>query len=204
MCASKHGKRYILEVDIRQFFDTINQQWLLDNIPMETRILRKLLRAGILDLNHFTPGEMGVPQGGVLSPCLANTCLDGLEKTLCDKLNVYLVRYADDFVIAGKSQNQLEEAKEIVEKFLAIRGLSVNEDKTSITTIERGFNFLGFHFREYPDKGRIAGGKKRIFLVKPSKEKITNILRKISVIIKRYPNAESGTLIKELNPILRG
>lgn len=158
MCASKYGKRYILEVDIRKFFDTINQQWLLDNTPMETRTLRKLLRAGVLDINCFTPGEQGVPQGEVLSPCLANFCLDGLEKALNSKLNVYLVRYADDFVIAAE-RNQLEEAKKIVERFLATRGLSINEDKTSIVTVEQGFDFLGFHFREYPDKGRLAGRK---------------------------------------------
>jgi len=204
MCASKHGKRYVLEVDIRKFFDTIDQQWLLDNTPMETRILRKLLRAGVLDLNHFAPEEQGVPQGGVLSPCLANACLDGLEKALSSKLNVFLVRYADDFVITGENHKQLEKAKKIVEEFLATRGLSVNEDKTNIVSVEEGFDFLGFHFREYPDKGRTAGTKKGIFLVKPSKKNVTNILRKISEIIRNHPNADAGTLIKTLNPILRG
>jgi RNA-directed DNA polymerase len=204
MCASKFGKRDVLEVDIRKFFDTINQQWLIDNIPMETRILRKLLRAGVLDLNHFTPSELGVPQGGVLSPCIANACLDGLEKALSLCSGVFLVRYADDFVITGDNQKQLEKAKNVVIDFLASRGLKINEDKTSISTVEQGFDFLGFHFREYPDKGRSKGLKKGIFLVKPSKENVTNICRKVSAIIKKYPNAEAGTIIKQLNPILRG
>ena len=82
--------------------------------------------------------------------------------------------------------------------------MSVNDEKTSITSVEQGFDFLGFHFREYPDKGRVTGVKKGIFLVKPSKKNITNIISKISGIIRAYPNAEAGTLIKELNPILRG
>lgn len=169
MCASKYGKRYVLEVDIRKFFDTINQQWLLQNIPMDQCILKKLLKAGIFDLNAC-PVEQGVPllpqgqkqnQGGVLSPCLANACLDGLEKTLQTIPKIYLVIYADDFVVAGDTIEQLNKAKEEIIKFLNIRGLCINEDKTKISSIEQGFNFLGFHFREYPDKGRIKGNKKR-------------------------------------------
>jgi RNA-directed DNA polymerase len=214
MCPSKFGKRHVLEVDTRKFFDTINQQWLLDNTPMETPILRKQLRAGVLDMNHFTPGEQGVPQGGVLSPCLANACLDGLEKALSVCSGVFLVPYADDFVITAfalllfkskrDNQKQLEKAKKLVTDFLGTRGLNINEDKTSISTVEQGFDFLGFHFREYPDKGRRESLKKGIFLVKPSKKNVTNICRKISDIIKKYPNAEAGTLIKHLNPMLRG
>ena len=206
MCASKFGKRLVLEVDIRKFFDTINQQWLLDNIPMDTRILRKLLKAGVLDTKDFFffLGEQGVPQGGVLSPCLANACLDGLEKALNSIPGVFLVRYADDFVIAGDNVQQLEKAKEVVTNFLDARGLSVNDDKTRISNIEQGFDFLGFTFREYPDKSRLKGRKKGIFLVKPSKKNVLNIVRKISNTVKNYPNAEAGTIIKHLNPILRG
>lgn len=104
-------------------------------------------------------------RGGVLSPCVANFCLDGLEKALSVSSGVFLVRYADDFVITGDNRKQLEKAKNIVIEFLASRGLSINEDNTSICTIEQGFNFLGFHLRE--DKGRSKGLKKGIFLVKP-------------------------------------
>jgi RNA-directed DNA polymerase len=109
------------------------------------RILRKLLKAGVLDSNHFTPGEIGVPQAGVLSPCLANACLDGLEKALGSIKRIF-VRYADDFIITGNSQEQLEQAKKVVTDF-ASRG--INLDKTKITKVAQGFDFLG-----YPDKGR--------------------------------------------------
>lgn len=208
MCASKYGKRYVLEVDIRKFFDTINQRWLLENAPMDTGILRKLLGAKVLDGSHLTSLEQGVPQGGVLSPCLANFCLDGIEKALNAELTAkskaFLVRYADDFVVVGESRDQLEEVKRIIREFLGTRGLKVNEGKTKVSTVEEGFDFLGFHFREYPDAGRISGRKKGIFLVKPSKKNLTDILRKISEIIKKYPNGEAGTLIKHLNPVLRG
>jgi RNA-directed DNA polymerase len=161
------------------------------------RILRKLLKAGVLDSNHFTPGEIGVPQGGVLSPCLANACLDGLEKALGSIKRIF-VRYADDFIITGNSQEQLEQAKKVVTDF-ASRGLCINLDKTKITKVAQGFDFLGF----IPWQ-RAKGKNKGIFLVKPSKDNVTNITRKISEVVKAYPNAEAGTIIKNLNPILRG
>lgn len=204
MCASKYGKRYVLEVDIRKFFDTINHDWLIDNTPMNKQMLKKLLEAGVLEYSRLEPGEAGVPQGGVLSPTLANRALDGLEKALTDKTGSFLVRYADDFVITGKSVEQLEKAMDTVADFLKPRGLKVNVEKTKITRIEKGFDFLGFHFREYPDETRAKGEKKGIFLIKPTKNNVQKICRKISEIVKKYPSAEAGTIIKHLNPVMRG
>ena len=170
---------------------------------MDTTILRKLLKAGVLELEHFAPGEVGVPQGGVLSPCLANSALDGLEKALGFVQGTFLVRYADDFVIVGDNIEQLNQAKKVVTDFLSVRGLVINEEKTRITSIKDGFDFLGFHFREYPDEGRAKDRKKGIFLVKPSAKNVSNILRKVSETVKKYPNAEPGTIIKHLNPVIR-
>ena len=203
MCASKYGKRYVLEVDIRKFFDTIDHKWIIDNTPINKKILRKLLQAGVFEYNKLEPGEAGVPQGGVLSPAIANFTLDGLEKAITTP-NTFLVRYADDFILTGNSPQHLEKVKAKVIEFLKTRSLSINENKTRITPIEKGFDFLGFHFREYPDGSRAKGEKKGIFLIKPRKKNVIKVCRKISEVTKKYPNAKPGTIIIHLNPILRG
>jgi RNA-directed DNA polymerase len=171
---------------------------------MENRILKKLLKAGMLDLGKYDYTELGVPQGGVLSPSLANATLDGLEQALSVGTDVFLVRYADDFVVVSKDTQCLELAKKQIEVFLQNRGLSINQEKTRITAIEQGFDFLGFHFREYKDLSRAKLDKKGIFLIKPSKGNVTNICKKITEITRKYPNCKPGSLIMMLNPILRG
>lgn len=158
LCASNFSKRYILEIDIRKFFDTINHQWLLKNMPVDKTILRKMLKAGVLDFQKFDATESGVPQGGVLSPSLANATLDGLEK-IVNATQAFLVRYADDFVVASDKASTLTEVQHKIEQFLVTRGLGLNYDKTRVTTIDKGFDFLGFHFREYPEAGRAKFNK---------------------------------------------
>jgi RNA-directed DNA polymerase len=134
-----------MEGDIRACFDTINHDWLLANIPMDKTILSQWLKAGYIEKGRLFPTREGTPQGGIASPVLANMALDGLEKVLSEKFpkrkgpkyqepKVNLIRYADDFVITGRSQELLEhEVRPIVEAFLRERGLELSPEKTLIT-----------------------------------------------------------------------
>ena len=119
-------------------------------------ILRKWLKAGFMDKRTLYPSEEGTPQGGIISPTLANLTLDGLQALLKQhfpvrsRQKVNLVRYADDFIITGASREVLEQqVRPLVERFLAERGLELSPDKTVITHIEQGFDFLGQNVRMY-------------------------------------------------------
>lgn len=196
-------RRFVLDADIKSFFDTVSHEWLLQNIPMDPKILSEFIKAGYLDDSHFKETSEGFPQGGIISPVIANLTLDGLQKELNPEF--LMTRYVDDFVVLGKSHQALEkEAIPIVESFLKIRGLKLNMRKTHITDIVKGFDFLGFNFREFPDKNRIKGSKKGIFLAQPSKIRILQFKRKLSTIIRNHKNIEPYVLILKLNPIIRG
>ncbi|MGD0232544.1 MAG: group II intron reverse transcriptase/maturase, partial [Syntrophorhabdales bacterium] len=203
--------QWILEGDIKGCFDNISHAWLLDNIPMDRSILRKWLKAGFMELGSFNPTDAGTPQGGIVSPVLANMALDGLQTLLkrtfrprrtriggkrvehCPKVNY--VRYADDFVITGCSKELLEDqVKPLVREFLKIRGLELSEEKTKITHVEEGFDFLGWNVRKYGNK----------LLIKPSKENVKRFLRKVRKIIGANKAIGQADLIKMLNPVLRG
>lgn len=193
----KQAFTWILEGDIKSCFDKLDHAWLLRNISMNKKILNQWLKAGFIDKNAFYETQEGTPQGGIASPVLANMALDGLEKELdrAFKGTVKMVRYADDFILTGKTKELLEEkVKPLVEKFMAERGLELSQEKTRITSIEKGFDFLGQNIRKY-------GGK---LLIKPSKKSIKSLLGKVSQVIKENRQAKTTTLIRKLNPILRG
>jgi RNA-directed DNA polymerase len=152
--ARKPAAPWILEGDIRACFDGISHEWLLAHIPMDRAMLQKWLKAGFVDKQVLYPTDAGVPQGGIASPVIANLALDGLERLLREQYpsttrrgkqaKVHLVRYADDFIITGSSYELLEhEVKPLVEQFLGQRGLELSPEKTRITHIENGFDFLG-------------------------------------------------------------
>ncbi len=194
---------WILEGDIKGCFDNIGHNWLITNVPMDKVILRKWLKAGFIDQKRLFPTEAGTPQGGVISPTLANMTLDSLEQVLMKKFvrrhwnrqKVNLVRYADDFIITGASKEVLEnEVKPLVGQFLTERGLSLSAEKTKVTHIEEGFDFLGFNLRKY--KGKL--------LIKPAKENIKSFLQKIRRIVKGNKMAKQVSLIEMLNPLIRG
>ena len=190
--------KWILEGDIKGCFDNINHEWLIGNITMDKKILHKWLKAGYIHKRTLYPTDAGTPQGGICSPTLANMTLDGLEAELKrfrlqDK--VHMVRYADDFIITGTSKELLEnEVKPLVEKFLSARGLELSPEKTSITHIDQGFDFLGVNIRKYNGK----------LLIKPSKKNVKAFLDKVRNAIKENKAAKQINLIKMLNPILRG
>jgi RNA-directed DNA polymerase len=145
--SQKASAEWVLEADIKGCFDHISHDWLIEHVPMDKTILRKWLKAGYVEFNRLFPTEAGTPQGGIISPTLANMALDGLEAELANAFNrnrvprfkVNLIRYADDFVITGSSRELLEnEVKPLVEQFLATRGLVLSPDKTRVTHISEG------------------------------------------------------------------
>ena len=158
----KVAPEWVLEADIKGCFDHISHDWLLNNIPMDKSVLRKWLKCGYIFDRQFLPTEEGTPQGGIISPTLANMALDGLQSLLKERFKTYqknykkippkihLVRYADDFIITGKDKQVLEnEVLPLVREFLAERGLTLSEEKTKITHISEGFDFLGFNIRKF-------------------------------------------------------
>lgn len=192
---------WILEGDIEGCFDHINHDWLLARIPMDREVLRKWLKCGYVEARSWYATNAGTPQGGIISPTLANMCLDGLEALLrkhFGKRNhnkVNLVRYADDFIITGRSKEQLEQTvKPLVEAFMAERGLRLSPEKTRITHIEEGFDFLGQNVRKYKDK----------LIIKPAKKNIKSFLEKVGEIIRSNYAAKTVNLIGLLNPVIKG
>ncbi len=201
LLARKTSAQWILEGDIKSCFDKIDHKWLEDHIPMEKPILRQWLKAGYMYHKVIYSTEEGTPQGGIASPVLANITLDGLETVLREKLpkhlrqRVHLVRFADDFIITAHQRETLSKyVKPIVIQFLAERGLSLSPEKTHITHIEQGFDFLGQTIRKYNGK----------FLIRPSKESIKAFMEKIRTTTKGNLHLTAGQLILILNPIIRG
>ena len=172
---------------------------MLKHIPMDKGMLRKWLKTGFIERARHFPTYKGTPQGGVASPLLANIVLDGMEavvKSVAKRSDkAHLVRYADDFVISGSSKEFLEnKIKPAIEAFLRERGLELSIEKSKITHIDEGFDFLGFTIRKYRGK----------FLTKPSKNSIKLFLRKVREIIKSQPTVKTEELIRQLNPVIKG
>jgi RNA-directed DNA polymerase len=172
---------------------------MLANIPMDKEVLRKWLQAGYIEKNRLYPTRKGTPQGGIISPTLANMTLDGLERVIRDAVpwrsRVNFVRYADDFIITGKSRRLLEtRVKPAVEGFLTERGLTLSQEKTRITYIRDGFTFLGQTFRKHG----------RVLHITPSKEGVLALIRKAGELIRSHVSAPMPILIKKLNEMLRG
>jgi len=196
--------QWILEADIKGCFDHINHDWLLNNIPMDKVMLKKWLKSGFVFNKELFPTEEGTPQGGIISPTLANMTLDGLQSMLVENFRtrgkafaprVHFVRYADDFIITGKNKEILEqEIMPLVKEFLSVRGLTLSEEKTKITHIDKGFDFLGFNLRKYNGK----------LLIKPSKEKVKKFLDTIRETIESNKTCTQVTLIRFLNPKITG
>jgi RNA-directed DNA polymerase len=199
--AQKQSAPWILEADIRSCFDQISHEWLMNNILIDKTVLKQWLAAGYMEKQTLMPTREGTPQGGIISPTLANITLDGLEETVINAVpklrsKAHVVRYADDFIVTGASKELLEhKVKPAIQVFLERRGLMLSQEKTKITHISDGFNFLGFNIRKY------ANGK---LLIKPSKGSILTFLRRIRIVIKKKATANTKQLISQLNPKLRG
>ncbi len=214
LLAKPNAPKWILEGDIKGCFDHINHQWLLDNIPMDKRLLIQWLKAGYIENGQLFPTDAGTPQGGIISPILANMTLDGMNQAIDKALGIktwgrtprkqrrvnnpqhlHLVRYADDFVVVADSQEVLEnEVKPAIEAFLKQRGLELSASKTQISHIDQGFDFLGQNLRKY--KGKL--------LIKPSKKSIQRILDKVKQIAKTYIGKPDSLMLYRINASLKG
>ena len=186
-----------------------SHDWMLNSIPMDKAVLRGWLKAGYVEKRTLFATDEGTPQGGVISPALANMTLDGLDRVLQQtfprkdlgqrrgKYNpkVHLVRYADDFIITGTSEEVLKnEVRPLVEQFLAVRGLALSSEKTGMTHIDEGFDFLGQHLRKYHGK----------LLVTPSRQNVHACLQKVRAIIRPNCAVAQADLIHALNRVILG
>ena len=207
-CLNKaKSPKWVLEGDIKGCFDNISHEWILNHIPMDRDILRKWLKSGYIETGRLFPTDLGSPQGSAISPTICNMVLDGLEVQIRKKYHktkrdgkayfpkVNFIRYADDFIVTGESRELLEAGVlPIIREFLSERGLELSEEKTVITHIEDGFDFLGCNIRWYKEK----------LLTKPSKKNYKAIVNKIRGIIKQNPSMKQEDLIRKLNPVIRG
>ena len=205
--ASPHRAEWVLEGDIKGCFDHISHDWMQANIPMDADILKKWLKAGYVENRNLFPTESGTPQGGIISPTLANLTLDGLERLLKDRFRirivrkqrfcpkVNLVRYADDFIVTGVDKTMLEnEVRPVVEQFLRERGLQLSPEKTCVTHVGDGFDFLGQNLRKF--RGHL--------IIQPSKKNTQQCLDKVRTLIRQHRSLSQIQLIAALNPVLRG
>ena len=199
--AKKHSASWVLEGDIQACFETIDHQWLMDHTPIDKQLLGSWLKAGVIEQGQHSIGKAGTPQGGIISPVLANIALDGMERLLKETKTlkgqkVHLIRYADDFVITAASKEILEEeVKPRIKAFLSERGMKLSEAKTRITHISQGFDFLGQEVKKYDD------GK---LLIIPSPRSCQQIYSKLRAMVRAHRNARQIHLIKKLNSLLRG
>lgn len=207
----KVSAEWVLEGDIKGCFDHISHDWLLAHIPMDKSVLKQFLKAGFIFQDELFPTDEGTPQGGVISPILANMTLDRMKKVLSDRFHtnrqgkvslqyknahkVNLVRYADDFIVTAATKEIAEEAKKIIRDFLTTRGLELSEEKTVITHINDGFDMLGWTFRKF--KGKL--------IIKPSKKALKAIKTALhETILGRGKAWKQEDLIKKLNQQIRG
>ena len=200
MCLAKRlSTRWISEADIQACFDRIDHLWMLNNILIDKKILDSWLNAGYADKGKLYPTKAGTPQGAIISPVLANMTLDGLESAIKNAVpkdaKVHVIRYADDFIVTGKSKEILQgKVKPAILNFLSQRGLNLSGEKTRIARIGDGFDFLGQHLRKYGEK----------FIVTPSKSSVKGIVSKTRKIIKFHLGSTTVEMLRGLNPVIRG
>jgi RNA-directed DNA polymerase len=210
--SGKGSSRWALDADIAKCFDRIDHVALLARLPVFTTTIRRWLKAGVVEFGEWGKTEMGTPQGGVISPLLANIALDGMERLFGaegsngryispasrkgDNRGISLIRYADDFVVTAPTREALEEyVMPRLSAFLAERGLELSEAKTRIVHIDEGFDFLGFNIRRFPN------GK---LLTRPQREKVLAHRRALSAFVRANRQLPTAEVIRALSPVIRG
>lgn len=216
----RNSKAWVIEGDIKGCFDHIShtsitgtlKSWCVPETIVE--VIRKMLKTKVLTSVGLDEVESGTPQGGILSPMLANVALTGLDdycgkefgwKRKQEVINP-IVRYADDFVIVCKSQPEAESICTRISEYLSSAiGLELSKEKTRITHVEAGFDFLGFNVRKY----RKESPKSKYhnvgqLLITPQKEKVIGFLREIKGVLDSHKTSKPETIIKLLNPKIQG
>lgn len=206
------AKKWVLDADIKGAFDNISHDYLLKTIGRVPGhgLIKQWLKAGYVDENVFYETEAGTPQGGVISPLLANIALHGMENAIGVKHNNRgeiigkraVVRYADDFVCFCETKEDAEQVRQMLVEWLKERGLTLSEEKTRIVHLTEGFDFLGFNIRHYPAPQTSRSGWK--LLIKPSKESVQKVQKKLKELWLRANGASVQTVLLKLNPVIRG
>jgi RNA-directed DNA polymerase len=199
--------KWILEADIKSCFDQIDHQWLLTHIPTDRKVLSQWLKCGFVHNRKMYPTEAGSPQGGIISPTLANMTLNGLEQVVklshpkrlpglrFKRSGINCIRYADDFIVTAARREILEDnVLPALNAFLESRGLVLSPEKTRIVHIDEGFDFLGQNVRKY--KGKL--------LIRPSKDSVKSFKDKIRQAFKAARGQAANVLIQLLNPKISG
>lgn len=228
--AINHKPKYVLDADISKCFDCINHRALLDKIntyPSLRRQIKAWLKSGVIDNHIFVKTTEGTPQGGTISPLLANIALHGMEQRIRDAIpekskpfrrkKPNLIRYADDLVILHAELEIIQKGQQVLTEWLWDMGLELKPSKTRIAHTlndlgneKAGFNFLGFTIRQFP-VGKCHSGKNNLgerlgfkTIIKPSQDSVNRHYRQVSKIIKTYKTAPQIGLIHKLNPLIRG
>ena len=210
---------WVFEGDFRSCFDNLSHNFILEQLngfPLRN-LVERFLKAGYVDNNVFNITDKGTPQGGILSPLLANIALTGLEEYLGITYKIRhfntngkedvtyiaqgkyrMVRYADDFVIFAQTKEDILKVSDIIKPYLSERGLELADEKTKITHTHDGFEFLGFSCRLYEVQGKYK------CLIKPSKESIKKAKAKIDEIFRLCYGHNVDYLIERLNPVIDG
>jgi len=218
LASAKGNRRWVLDADIKGAFDNIGHEKLMEaigNFPAR-ELVRQWLKAGYLEDGVFHDTPSGTPQGGVISPLLANIAFHGMEEALGVKFyvrkgrdygselhpgSVGLVRYADDFVVFCHTREEAEEAKRKLAAWFAERGLCFSEEKTRITNLDDGFDFLGFNVRQY----RVTNSKTGFrLLTRPSKKAVKTHARELKELFRKYRGQTADMLCMAVNPVIRG
>lgn len=186
------GDKVILDADINKFFDNIRHETILDGIEIFNGVIKRCLKAGIIDNGKKHRASKGIVQGSPVSPVLANIALHGLQQVLGTDGSV--VVYADDLIIMTRTRNAMRRMIPRLANFMKQRGLTMKREKTRITTKRQGFNFLGFTIEQPRQK----------LYVKPQKERIKRFLDHLRMVIWSNKQMEQGKFIALLNPIIRG
>jgi RNA-directed DNA polymerase len=198
--AKPHSAEWVLEADIKGCYDNIDKEWIIEHIPMDKRMLRQWLEAGYIEEDSWFQTEAGCPQGGIISPVLANMTLDGLQKIVKESVpkkgsRVNFIRYADDFIVTAKDKDLLtQKIIPAITAFLSERGLVLSAEKSKITSIYAGFDFLGQNIRKYKKK----------LLIKPSKKATASMLDKVRMIIHKHRGRSADKMVNQLCSIIRG
>lgn len=208
--------KFVLDADIEKCFDRINHDKLmtkLSTIPSMARLIRGWLKAGIFENSELFPTNEGTPQGGVVSPLLANIALHGMERALIESLpqrrKPGIIRYADDFVILHSDLDTLLQLKQRTEEWLAEMGLQLKDSKTRIThTLHKhegnvGFDFLSFNIRQF-ETGKYASKQGFRTHIKPSKDAQKRHLGEMAEVTKKHRGVSQAALIVNLNRKVRG
>jgi RNA-directed DNA polymerase len=201
--AKSTSPQWVLEGDIKGCFDHISHQWMSKHICTDIVVMNKWLKAGFVETGKLFPTTEGTPQGGIVSPVLCNMTLDGIARMLQENFKQYkgihFIRYADDFIVTGYSKEILENRiKPAITAFLKERGLELSQEKTKVTHITDGFDFLGQSVRKYQSQGKLK------LLIKPSEKNIFSFLEGIRKVIRKARSITQAGLIRQLNSKIRG